>query len=240
MSSITTKKFSYLLIIILLIFVISRIFKVLKIHKSKLQIDIHYSNLEKLLIGQNWEEADYETSLLMQEITNKNRHILYGIERFILIDQFHQAIIIDDISCQDLLKIDNLWTKNSENRLGFSVQRNMLKPLDSELKIKTEEDIDARIGRRTAEILKWKRYYPYPSYSSESQKQRDQKVKEEHYRKIKNIPISEIPYGHLPYKLYTDTMFRKIINSWGYIDMPDRIRATVRKVEKCPNIKSSS
>ena len=84
MSSITTKKFSYLLIIILLIFVISRIFKVLKINQSNLQIDIHYSNLEQLLIEQNWGKADYETSLLMQEITNQNRHILYGIERFIL------------------------------------------------------------------------------------------------------------------------------------------------------------
>lgn len=235
-----TKKIYQLLIVIFLIVAILRTLKILRIHRHNLQKDLHYSKLEKLLSLQNWEKADYETSLLMQSITNQHRHPLYKIERFIGLDQFHQRIIINDISCQDLLKIDNLWTRYSENRLGFSVQRTILKPLDSELKIETEEDMDARTGRRTMEILQWKGYYPYPSYPSELEKKRSQKVKEEHYQKIKNIPISKIPYGYLPYKLYTDTMFTKIINSWGYITMPDNIRSTVKKVEECSSIKPSS
>ena len=86
-----------------MIFVISRIFKVLKINQSNLQIDIHYSNLEQLLIEQNWGKADYETSLLRQEITNQNRHILYGIERFIL-KEIRQYSVFKLCSCIATIK----------------------------------------------------------------------------------------------------------------------------------------
>ncbi|MGK7941663.1 MAG: GUN4 domain-containing protein [Crocosphaera sp.] len=240
MPLITIKKIYKLAIVIFWIFAISRMSEILKTHRYNLQKDLHYSNLEKLLSRQDWEKADYETSLLMQKITDQHRNILYNVVRFILIDQFHQRIIINDISCEDLLKIDNLWTRYSKNRLGFTVQRTILKPLDSELKIETEEDMDSRFTRRTMEILKWKEYYPYPNYLSELEKQHDQKIQEEHYQKIKNIPISKIPYGYLPYKLYTDTMFTKIINSWGYINMPHNISSTVKKVEECSSIKPSS
>ena len=126
MSLITTKKFYQLLILIFLIFATLRTLEILKINRANRQEELHYSNLEKLLSTQDWEKADYETSLLMEEITNQQRYPLSDFVNFITLGQFHQKIIIDDISCKDLLKIDSLWTKYSENRLGFSVQRKIL------------------------------------------------------------------------------------------------------------------
>ena len=229
MSLITTKSFYQLLIIFCLIFM------VLKINKSNQTKDVNYANLERLLSIQDWEGADYETSILMQEITNQHRHILYPIEKFLGLNQFHQPIIVSNIPCKDLLKIDNLWTQYSKNRLGFTVQRNILKPLASELEVETVEDKDAKVHRRIREILKWKGFYLADRPGEE-----DEERNKKHYQKVKNIPISRIPYGYLPYKLYSDTMFLKLVTSWGYIDLPYTIMSTVEKVEDCSNVKSDS
>ena len=53
------------------------------------------------------------------------------------------------------------------------------------------------------------------------------------YQKIKNIPLSKIPDGYFPDKLYTDTYSLKVLQGQGYVDMTLVITSTVKKVEDC-------
>ena len=68
-----------------------------------------YAQLEYFLKSKNWESADRETYKLMQNIAK--------IEGYLDYEQ------INSFSCDDLRKIDQLWISNSDNRFGFSVQK---------------------------------------------------------------------------------------------------------------------
>lgn len=197
----------------------------MKIYISNQPKDINYANLERLLSIQDWEGADYETSILMQKITNQSRSPLYRVNNLLTLNQFHQPIIVSKISCKDLLKIDKLWTQYSKNRLVFTPQRAILKPLEPEFK--TIEVI--KLNQKFRATLKWERYYS----AHGEDKERRQRYNKRHYQKVINIPLTEISYGYLPYKLYSDTYYLKIANSWGYYNMPLVITSTVRKVEHC-------
>ncbi|MDJ0660823.1 MAG: GUN4 domain-containing protein [Crocosphaera sp.] len=215
---IVTKRLSPSLIILCLIFI------ALKIYRSNQPKDINYANLEKLLSIQDWEGADYETSMLMQNITNRSRPPLYEVERFLNLNQFHRPIIVSEIPCEDLLKIDKLWTQYSENRLGFTAQRAMLKPLDSNFTGNTDINTE-KFSEKFREKLKWEDYYYlYPG---------DEEHNKKHYQKTKNTPLTKIPYGYLPYKLYSDTYSLKVIQGQGYVDMTHVIASTVKKVVDC-------
>lgn len=70
-----------------------------------------YIYLEKLLSEEKWEGADRETANRMWEVADKWQ------ERSL------QAKDYNNFSCEDLRTIDNLWTKYSKQRFGFSIQR---------------------------------------------------------------------------------------------------------------------
>lgn len=77
-----------------------------------------YIYLENLLSEKRWKEADRETANRMWEVAGKWE------ERSL------QAKDYDNFSCEDLRTIDNLWTKYSKGRFGFSIQRQIWESSD--------------------------------------------------------------------------------------------------------------
>jgi serine/threonine protein kinase len=72
---------------------------------------VNYKQLQNLLASRKWQQADQETWKLMCQILKKptDHNFLSGID-------------IESIPCQDLQTIDQLWTKYSKGRFGFSIQ----------------------------------------------------------------------------------------------------------------------
>lgn len=111
----------------------------------------HYTRLESVLAQGQWQEADQETKLA-----------LFKACGLTLTDQF-PSYRIDDIPCEDLKIIDQLWRKHSGDRFGFSVQASIWQPLQNLLWDKTEvwNRFGGRVGWRTTSFLvdrRWKRY----------------------------------------------------------------------------------
>ena len=72
-------------------------------------MELETFELEDFLKAQDWRTADIKTSQLMLFIANRESEgYLYQIENF---------------SCPDLKKMDDLWVQNSRGNLGFSVQK---------------------------------------------------------------------------------------------------------------------
>jgi eukaryotic-like serine/threonine-protein kinase len=70
-----------------------------------------YSNLEKLLVSQDWMAADIETKMLMIKIGNREAEGWLDTEQ------------INDFPCAELKIIDGLWRKYSGDRFGFTMQK---------------------------------------------------------------------------------------------------------------------
>jgi len=71
--------------------------------------------------NKNWKAADQETADRMCEVMNR---------------QEEGGLFIDDIKnfpCQDLLNIDHLWVEYSNNRFGFSAQKEIYLECGGEL-----------------------------------------------------------------------------------------------------------
>ncbi|MEM7063990.1 MAG: GUN4 N-terminal ARM-like repeat domain-containing protein, partial [Cyanobacteria bacterium P01_B01_bin.77] len=81
----------------------------------KSEQDIDYSSLQTLLIGQKYEEADRLTLQKLCELAGPaavQRKWVYFTE-------------VDSFPINDLLTIDQLWRVYSEDRFGFSKQREL-------------------------------------------------------------------------------------------------------------------
>ncbi len=68
-----------------------------------------YEALQQYLAEENWFEADKETVRLILAVTSKEIEALTPGD-------------IQHFPCKDLMVIDRLWRKYSDNRFGFSVQ----------------------------------------------------------------------------------------------------------------------
>jgi GUN4-like len=73
-----------------------------------------YSKLEMLLKTKQWKEADDYTSFLIRSASDTRRESLMKAT----LDSFKQ------LPCADFQALDQLWLKYSNNRFGFTVQRN--------------------------------------------------------------------------------------------------------------------
>jgi serine/threonine protein kinase len=78
---------------------------------------IDYRNLEDLLRRQQWEEADIITFETMLRICNRH--------------EFLRVEDIDIFPCEDLQIIDQLWLKYSQEKFGFSIQKQIFDRLDN-------------------------------------------------------------------------------------------------------------
>ncbi|HLO86729.1 MAG TPA: GUN4 domain-containing protein [Nostocaceae cyanobacterium] len=79
---------------------------------------IDLSRLHELLLAQNWQEADKETGRLIIRT-------LASPQNYISAEMFKNIPQID--------KIDQLWTKYSDGRFGFSVQKEIYCDLGGKL-----------------------------------------------------------------------------------------------------------
>lgn len=73
-------------------------------------VGVDYAQLRDLLAAGQWQKADEQTGALMLKI---GRRVRAGWLREEDIKEF---------PCEDLLSIDRLWVKYSNDRFGFSVQ----------------------------------------------------------------------------------------------------------------------
>ena len=86
-----------------------------------------YRNLQNYLAERKWSEADTETLNLILRITGKEIEDLTpeDIKRF---------------PCKDLMTIDQLWRKHSENHFGFSIQLGFYQSLGGNLDTTIEQN----------------------------------------------------------------------------------------------------
>ena len=78
---------------------------------------INYQQLHNFLINQNWREADKTTSKLLLEISGREKQ---GWLNIAAINKLNPTI---------LQIIDKIWRKHSNNRFGFSVQKQIWESL---------------------------------------------------------------------------------------------------------------
>jgi hypothetical protein len=78
-------------------------------HLFELVVKIDYSKLEHLLAAKKWREADNETFDILANIC--------GLEGY-----YVSTVKIENLPCQALYAIDQLWSKYSNGRFGFSAQ----------------------------------------------------------------------------------------------------------------------
>ncbi|MEH2009520.1 AAA-like domain-containing protein [Nostoc sp.] len=104
-----------------------------------------YAQLEYFLKAKNWKAADEKTSRLMLNISKREEE-----------EQLDRGSI-NNFSCQDLQKIDQLWV-NADNRFGFSVQKEIWNRLRNNTEAGTTNDFltpDYRNYLRFAKAVGW-------------------------------------------------------------------------------------
>ncbi|NMF64407.1 transcriptional regulator [Brasilonema octagenarum UFV-E1] len=72
---------------------------------------VDYTKLRDLLAARKWEEADYETYLVMLQAVDSQKN-----------DYIREEELLN-FPCTDLRTIDQLWVKYSNGHFGFSVQK---------------------------------------------------------------------------------------------------------------------
>ena len=72
---------------------------------------IDYKKLRDLLAAGNWEKADQETKLIMLKVANIEHKAKFDSEDF------------QNLACEYLHGIDQLWLKYSKGHFGFTVQK---------------------------------------------------------------------------------------------------------------------
>ncbi|MEH2095397.1 GUN4 domain-containing protein [Nostoc sp.] len=87
---------------------------------------INYNILRDFLITQKWQKADEETESILQLLSSR--------------------VEINDLPCEDLWTIDQLWVKYSDQRFGFSVQRRIWQSVAGEMSEDSWKSFCQKIG----------------------------------------------------------------------------------------------
>ncbi|WP_413160182.1 GUN4 domain-containing protein [Capilliphycus salinus ALCB114379] len=92
-----------------------------KIEAKKQRKNQLYKELEYWLKRKEWKLADLITGKILLNIISRTEEGWFDIEAQ------------QEIPCQDINKIDKLWLKYSENRFGFSVQKQVFLKYNNDL-----------------------------------------------------------------------------------------------------------
>ncbi|WP_013321709.1 GUN4 domain-containing protein [Gloeothece verrucosa] len=103
---------------------------------NKINTNIDYGLLDKLLAAQQWEQGELETASLMLKLIDKT----YWWE----INSYD----FQKVSPQALCKINTLWLQYSDGRFGFSVQKNIWEYLASQFNYESEKQFGELLGWR--------------------------------------------------------------------------------------------
>lgn len=108
----------------------------------------YLDELNKLLAKGKWEEADSKTYELMSYVANREKKLDYNY------------LQIENLSCDELGKIDRLWVDHSNGRFGFSVQKKIWKDTGNRLGIKPKywTDKDRENYLEFIEQVGWHQY----------------------------------------------------------------------------------
>lgn len=82
---------------------------------------VNYTRLRDLLAAGEWKEADYETNRAMLQAAKREK------------EGWFRDVDIDNLSCEDLRMIDQLWLSASKGKFGFSVQKEIYESLGGTL-----------------------------------------------------------------------------------------------------------
>jgi GUN4-like len=74
---------------------------------------VDYRNLKELLSGKQWQQADVETYRVMCDAVRKSTFSGLSLED------------IQNFPCEDLQIVDRLWREHSNDRYGFSIQKQL-------------------------------------------------------------------------------------------------------------------
>ena len=105
----------------------------------------NYAQLETYLQNQEWEQANTETDQLILEVAGENSAL--------------DAESSNNLPCNALEKIDNLWSENSNGRFGFTPQKKAYLETGNEFDEYVESTYEAFGERVDWRIFgAWKRY----------------------------------------------------------------------------------
>jgi len=99
-------------------------------------VGFDYSTLQELLARGKWQKADQETWDALCQIIGKRR------------GSYLPPTNIEKLPCEDLITIDQLWTKYSQGRFGFNIQTQIYASVNQEY-----EKFCIRVG--------WPTYQPF-------------------------------------------------------------------------------
>ena len=101
-----------------------------------------YETLQKYLAEENWFDADWETIRLILDVMGKE------IEELTPED-------IQHFPCKDLMTIDGLWLKYSDNRFGFTPQLKIYQKVGGNIQTTIEQN--QQLVEKWGEILGWRK-----------------------------------------------------------------------------------
>ncbi|MBS9395579.1 MAG: trypsin-like serine protease [Dolichospermum sp. LBC05a] len=109
-----------------------------------------FQNLETLLQAGKWRDADLETWNLMKKLTKREQEGWLRLED------------VKNFPRQELRKMDQLWVKYSNGKLGFSVQKQIWLDLGGKLDGEPDWDTLQKLGSRVG----WRQNNEWLSYDS--------------------------------------------------------------------------
>ncbi|MFM6367812.1 MAG: GUN4 domain-containing protein, partial [Dolichospermum sp.] len=119
---------------------------------SELPITNQYENLQQFLGEQKWKDADQITTQILLAVAQREKQKYLDDEA------------VENLSCEDLCIIDNLWLTYSNHKFGFSVQLSVYKELvatgryNSNMKLLTA--FDSRLDWDRGGVLRFVEGYP--------------------------------------------------------------------------------
>ncbi|MBE9211692.1 GUN4 domain-containing protein [Plectonema cf. radiosum LEGE 06105] len=141
----------------------------------------HYlDELNNLLANKKWQEADQRTDRLMLYVANRESSSYLDIDS------------LKTFSCKSLQDIDSLWVKHSDERFGFSVQKQIWVKTGNRLGIIEPSDEDGKNFKRFISRVGW--------YDSEERAWKN-------YAKVIEVVdknYQQAPVGTLPHTRYMD------------------------------------
>ena len=128
--------------------------------------NVDYTKLRDLLAAQKWQEADEETANVMLQIADRTS------------EGWLRESDIESFPCEDLLNINRLWLKYSDDKFGFGVQKKIYESLGG------KEEYNHEIWKNFGERVGWIKGGSWLNYSELT------------------MDISA-PEGHLPFTVFS-------------------------------------
>jgi eukaryotic-like serine/threonine-protein kinase len=164
---------------------------------------ISYRKLEHLLSQQDWQGADLETTSIIGKVLMNaiDQKYFFGYSRLDIFGIDSLRVMMDDLPCQQLQEIDQLWSNYSSGKFGFTSQTKIL----SHLKIKIN------INQRRRSVA-----------SSDSEKFENQL--KWHSKSFSKKSLDAYPDGFLPSNNWAIYNARKPVSTGTVILMLDKFR----------------